>query len=239
MAKTSNNIAIILAGGVGSRMEANLPKQFIDLCNKPIIVWTIEKILSTNLFDYIGIAIHPAYKDKLLEIMKQNNISTDNIILADGGEERIDSIINILNKIEEYIISEDDILVIHDAVRPFVSKELLKNSVDTAKKYGCCVATVPAIDTMYILDKEGFISGFPSRKSIFNGQAPDTFKFGILKKSINNLSLEQRQTITGTVQICSNSGYPVKTIPGDYKNIKITNKSDLILAECILKNGEM
>jgi 2-C-methyl-D-erythritol 4-phosphate cytidylyltransferase len=162
----------------------------------------------------------------------------DNIILANGGKERIDSLTNILNELGKYIISGEDIFVIHDAVRPFVSKELLQKSVDTTKKYGCCVATTPAVDTMYILNKDGFITSFPDRKSIFNGQSPDSFKYEILKKSIDNLTEQQRQTITGTVQICSNNGHTVKTIIGDYKNIKITNKSDLILAECILKNGE-
>ena len=117
----------------------------------------------------------------------------------------------------------------------FVSVEILENSIKTASEYGAYVATVPAVDTMYVLDENGFISGFPDRKTLFNGQAPDSFKVGVLTNALNSLTEEERKTITGTVQICSAKGYKIKTIAGDYKNIKITTENDLSVAEGILK----
>jgi 2-C-methyl-D-erythritol 4-phosphate cytidylyltransferase len=229
----------ILAGGIGTRMDShNMPKQFIDLCGKPIIIHTIEKMLAVKDFDYIFIAIHPQYREYLQNILKDFNIADNSkIIVIDGGKERIDTIQNVINAVYDFNHNENDIIVIHDAVRPFVSEQILLNSIKTANKYGACVAVTPAIDTMYSLDNLGLIVGFPNRKELFNGQAPDSFKLGILKSSFESLTVEEKEKITGTIQICSVKGYPIRSIQGDYKNIKITNENDLIIAEAILKKG--
>lgn len=228
----------ILAGGVGARMDKhNIPKQFIDLCGKPIIIHTIERMLEVNKFDYLFIAIHPEYREYLKNILSQFNLSNNSkIIIIDGGKERIDSVQNVIKAAFAYNHNEDDIIVLHDAVRPFVSKKILEESIKTAGQYGVCVAAIPAIDTMYFLNEAGEIAGFPDRKNLYNGQAPDSFKLGVLRNSINSLSVEERKTLTGTVQICGAKGYKVKTITGDYKNIKITTENDLVLAEAIMKN---
>mgnify|MGYP003571291809 CR=1 FL=1 len=226
----------ILAGGTGSRMSNHkIPKQFIDLCGKPIIIHTIEKMLSVKEFEYIIIAIHPDYFEYLDNLFNTFKINTNRIVTVSGGKERIDSIQNVIDGILKISKNPDDIIVMHDAVRPFVSKRILKDSIKTASEYGACVATVPAVDTMYVLDETGYIAHFPNRKTLFNGQAPDSFKMGILVNSINSLTEDERKTITGTVQICSAKGHKIKTIKGDYKNIKITTENDLAIAEGILK----
>lgn len=230
----------ILAGGTGSRMDKhNIPKQFIDLCGKPIIVRTIEKMLEADEFDYLYVAVHPEYKKYLEKILDKFDLKSKKVTLINGGKERIDSVLNIVNSIYEFNRNNDDIVVIHDAVRPFVAKRILKESVDAASKYGACVAVVPAIDTMYTLDSDNVISGFPERKILFNGQSPDSFKLGVLRNSINSLTDEEKEKITGTVQICASKGIKVKTIKGEYQNIKITTEYDLKLAEAIIANGNI
>lgn len=233
------NFGAILAGGTGTRMGCNLPKQFIDLCGKPIIIWTIERMMSVNEFDYLFVGIHPDFNKFLEDLLVQYNIPREKIILVKGGKERIDSITNVLNKIFGYCQNDDDIVVIHDAVRPFVSKEILLNSIKISREYGACVATTPAVDTMYMLDNTGFIKEFPDRKTIFNGQAPDSFRVRLLKNALDSMSIEEKNVITGTVQICAQKGFPVKTIQGDYRNIKITTESDLAIAETIVKMGKL
>lgn len=224
----------ILAGGTGSRMNNSIPKQFIKLGNKPIIIYTIEKMLSVDDFDYICIAIHPDYVEELNDLLEKYELINEKIIITDGGKERIDSIQNVINAICEISDNYDDVIVLHDAVRPFVSEKILKDSVKTAGQYGACVATVPAVDTMYEL-KENKIVGFPDRKTLFNGQAPDSFKLGVLKTSIESLTEDERKKITGTVQICAAKGHQIMTIEGDYKNIKITTQNDLLIAEKYLE----
>lgn len=229
--------ASLLAGGTGTRMEKhNIPKQFIELNGKPIIIRTIEKILSVADFDYLYIAIHPNYETFLREILAKHDLASNKkIVIIHGGKERIDSVQNVIDAISKKSTNENDIIVMHDAVRPFVSKEILLNSIKTASEFGACVATVPAVDTMYILDNEGFITGFPNRQTLFNGQAPDSFKIGVIKNALNSLTDEERKVITGTVQICAAKGYKIQTIAGEYKNIKITTENDLTLAIGILK----
>lgn len=226
----------ILAGGTGKRMDKhNIPKQFIDLCGKPIIIHTIQKMVSVKEFDFIFIAIHPDYKEYLQKTLESFNLSDNSkIVIIDGGKERIDSIENVINAAYELNHNAEDIIVLHDAVRPFVSQKILQDSIATASKYGACVAIVPAVDTIYFHDSDTIID-FPERSKLCNGQSPDSFKIGILKKSLEQLSENERKTITGTVQICSFKGFPVKTIPGDYQNIKITTENDLLLAEVIYK----
>ncbi len=230
----------ILAGGSGTRMSAhNIPKQFIELCGKPIIIHTIETMLKVGDFDYLYIAIHPNYKNYLLEILEKFNLKDNpKIVIVNGGKERIDSIQNVIDGLLEKSNNPDDVVVLHDAVRPFVTEKILRDSILTAEKDGICVAVVPAVDTMYVLNEEGKIVGMPSRQTLFNGQAPDSFKVQILKDSLDRLTENERKTLTGTVQICSVKGYPVSTIQGSYQNIKITTENDLTIAKAIFEKRE-
>lgn len=229
---------IILAGGKGIRMNSELPKQFISLLNKPIIIHTIEAMINSNCFDKIYIAIHKDYKDYFKKILEEFNLSKDkNIIILNGGETRLESLENAFIEIQKNSNDDNDILVFHDAVRPFVSKKILEDGVKNALIYGACVATTSVIDTQYIV-QNGFIVDFPNRESMFNGQSPDCFRLDVIKRALESLSDEDRKSITGTVQMCRFMGFPVKTYEGDYSNIKITTKSDLLIAEQILKKRE-
>lgn len=229
----------ILAGGVGTRIGSNIPKQFIDLCGKPIIIHTIERMLAIDEFDNIIIAIHSEYKKYLQNILETFNLSNDSrIIIINGGKERIDSVQNVLNICLELNSNDDDIVVLHDAVRPFVSQRILKDSIKAAREHGACVAAIPATDTIYFHNSDVIVD-FPNRAKLCRGQAPDSFKIRVLKDSIESLTESERQIITGTAQICSSKGYPVKIIQGDYKNIKITIESDLLFAKYLLNSGEI
>ncbi|MBQ9245305.1 2-C-methyl-D-erythritol 4-phosphate cytidylyltransferase [bacterium] len=229
----------ILAGGTGSRMtNHSIPKQFIELKNKPIIIRTIERMLSSNCFDKLFIAIHTDYTEYLKDLLKENNIPDNKIYITNGGKERIDSIRNVMKAIKDNGAEYNDVIITHDAVRPFISKRIIEDSIKAVNEFGACVAVVPAVDTMYVLDNNEYISSFPDRKTLFNGQAPDSFKFGILDDALNKLTEEEAKIITGTVQICAAKGYKIKTIKGDYTNIKITTENDLSIAEGILRELE-
>lgn len=225
----------ILAGGMGVRMQGKTAKQFIRLHGKPIIVYTIERMLEVREFDYIYIAIHPSYKECLENILTEFNITDSKIVIIDGGSERIDSVQNVVNATYEINHNEEDIVVIHDAVRPFVSCEILRDCIKAARDFGACIATIPATDTMLVSKDGEFLDEVPDRKTILHGQAPDGFKIGVIKQSIERLTLEEREYITGTAQICHVKGFPIKAIKGDTKNIKITYQQDLILADKILE----
>lgn len=223
----------ILAGGSGTRMKNSLvPKQFIELCKTPIIAITINAMLTVDEFEKIYIAIHPDYRDMLSEILNKHKINTNRIKIISGGKERLDSIKNVIATIESDSPDiENNCVVIHDAVRPFVSKKILEDSIAAVKEHGACVAAVPAIDTMLTVEDGNFVKSVPNRKNMFCGQAPDSFNVKLLKDAINSLTPEEAACITGTAQICVVKSIPVKIIEGDYKNIKITTNIDLLIAE--------
>ena len=231
------NFAVILAGGIGQRMGESLPKQFIKLSGCPIIILTIRRILSVLEFDKIIIVIHPDWKQYLQNQIEEYQISTEKIIIISGGKERLDSIKNSLKQIMLISNSPDDIVVICDAVRPFVSKEILQNSIKMSRSHGACVCALPAIDTMLYVENN-IITSVPLRKNIFHGQAPDSFQVSILNEALNSLTEDEKKIITGTAQICVLKHIPVYTIPGDIKNIKITSPDDIKIAENILQMGE-
>lgn len=229
-----NNYAIILAGGVGKRMgDVNLPKQFLEICGIPIIILTIQNIIKTEFFKTLYIAIHPDWKDYLQQLLYNYSL-LDNIKIIDGGKERNDSIENALDVLKLDGIKDDDIVVIHDAVRPFITKELLYDAVTKTAQFGATVAIVPAKDTM-IISNNGIAISMPDRDKIYHGQAPDSFKFSIIYNALKSLTSDEKQSITGTAQICAKNNIEVHTFLGNEKNIKITTIMDLFLAKAIFK----
>lgn len=231
------NIAVILSGGVGRRMGAvKLPKQFLEVCATPIIILTLKKVFDSELFDRVLIVSHSDWIDYLKELLVNHGFDLSKLMIVPGGKERLDSIENALDELKQNGVGDDDVVVIHDAVRPFVSKELLNRAVDETKKWGATVAVVPVKDTM-IVSECGVAVDMPDRTMLYHGQSPDSFKFGLIYNAIKTLSDEERRTITGTAQICQTKGEKIHTYPGDERNIKITTLLDLFLATAILREG--
>ena len=227
------NIAIILAGGTGKRMgDVNLPKQFLELCGTPIIILTLQNILNSELFERVYVAVHPSWREYLAELLK--NHALHGIGIVNGGGERNDSIENALDALKTDGANDDDIVLIHDAVRPFITKELLANAIAHTSKHGAAVAVVPVKDTM-VISNNGVATDIPDRSKIFHGQAPDSFKFALIYNAIKSLTPAQKREITGTSQICSHKNIPIHTFLGDERNIKITTITDLFLAKAIFR----
>ena len=146
---------------------------------------------------------------------------------------------DIISKItEEKEITEEDIIVIHDGVRPFVTEKILNDSIDGAIKYGAVVCAIPVSDTLLISNEGNVVDEIPKRSLYYKGQAPDSFNLKIFIELLNKLTDEQRKTITGTSQVCTLNNYPIHMIEGDEVNFKITTASDFIIAENIIKGSE-
>lgn len=219
-------------------MGGDLPKQFIELKGVPIIIRTLRRVLQYQNFSAIVVAIHPEWEQFFRKMLEKNQIDMSRLIITHGGSERLASILNTLKAAKEFTrIGEEDVVVVHEAVRPFVSLKVLNDSVKAAAEYGACVATLPAVDTMLVV-KDGIVSEVPPRSELFHGQAPDSSRLLLLERAIHALTSEERKMITGTAQICVVKGIPVKAIPGDPNNIKITTPHDLEVAERILAEGE-
>ena len=233
------NYALILAAGSGTRIKSiDIPKQFYEINNIPVIIYTLNTFLNTECFNHIYITVNINFKelmnDTLLKHLDKKDIHK--ITLIDGGLERIDSIHNFVEFMKNQEISDDDLIVIHDAVRPFVTKKIIFNSIKHARIYGACVNSISVNDTMFKSQNGNYIGEIPLRKTLYHGQSPDSFN---LKKFIEfegNLTDKQKKYITGTSEIFMLNNHLVKLIPGDIMNFKITNDIDLKFAEFLINS---
>ena len=231
------NYGVILASGSGTRMKnINIPKQYYEIDGKPIIIYTLESMLNSDLFDNIYIAINKDYyelvSDYLVKFISSEEIEKIKIVF--GGKERIDTIHNVISEIAKNNITKDDVIVIHDAVRPLVTNKILEDSVNSARKYGAVVAAVPVSDTMLMSNNGDYVDSIPNRSLLYKGQAPDSFNLEKFIELENNLTDEQKSMIVGTSQICTMNNYPIKMILGDEINFKITTDSDLVMMKNII-----
>lgn len=223
----------ILAGGTGSRMScANMPKQFLPLGDEPIILITLRQLLSIRQLDIIYIVIHPQWAEYMQEILNNSDIKSDiPVRLVDGGSTRLESIENLIGRVvHDWEISDRDDILIHDSVRPFVSRKILLDSIEKLKSSKAVGVACPVNDTMFRILEGDVISDMPRRDVLYHGQTPDSFKILALKKAMEQLTAEERSTITGTAQICMIKGIPIHTVPGSSDNIKITTDGDYRLA---------
>lgn len=235
------NYGVILAGGTGSRMKSlDIPKQYYKINGIPIIIYTLNAFIESNCFDYIYLAISEDYKEFMNSMLEKyiDEINMSKITLVNGGTERIDSIHNVIQAIDVEKINDDDIIIIHDAVRPFVTKKIILDNIQGAKEYGATVTSVPVNDTILLSKNGDYVDSIPIRKTLFNGQSPDSFNLKTFIELENKLTEEQKSIITGTSQVCTLNNHPIKMIEGDTINFKITTDADLELAEHIILKKE-
>lgn len=228
---------VILASGVGKRMGANIPKQYISIQGKPLIIYTIESMLKVKRIDKICIAVSNDYVEYMSNILEQyfKTEQRNKMKIIEGGAERIDTINNVTKSIvSERQVEENDIVIFHDAVRPFVTTKIIEDSIEGVMKYGATVAGIPAVDTMLFSQDGCEVDSIPDRATIFHGQAPDSFRLKYFLELAENLTEDQKKNLTGTSQFCTCNNKPIYIIKGDPLNFKITTKDDLIRAEMII-----
>lgn len=225
----------ILAGGKGTRMGIDKPKQFLMLGNKPIIIHTIEKFLLCQEIDELYVGVHQDWVGYTEDLLKKYVHTDKTITLVPGGKDRNDTIFNIVAKIEEvHGESEEHIIVTHDSVRPFVTLRILKENVEAAQKYGACDTVVGAVDTIVVSEDGEMISEIPNRIKMFQGQTPQSFNMSMLKKLYNELSDDEKAILTDACKICVVRNVPVKLVRGEVSNMKITTIDDMKMAQAMI-----
>lgn len=228
----------ILAGGVGSRMNiSDMPKQFLDLGEKPIIVHTLEKFKLCSRLDHIYLGVHPDWLTHTNDLIEKylGKAAAENVHVVAGGTDRNSTIFNIISDIEKnFGESEDNIIVTHDSVRPFVTQRMIEENIDAAIKYGAVDTVTSAIDTIVESDDGEFIKEIPNRQKMYQGQTPQSFKISVLKKLYSELTDDEKAILTDACKICIVKGYPVYMVEGEISNIKITTVSDYKIAQAMV-----
>lgn len=230
----------ILAGGVGKRIERHtIPKQFISISGTPIIIITLREIIKNDRFDKIYIAVHKEWKEYLFSLINSSFgiEERDRIEIVDGGKERLDSFVNVMNSIiAQRGINEEDILICHDSVRPFVRQEMINDCIDATLEDGLALTVIPTTDTIHIAHDDKFIDGTLDRSGLYNGQNPSGFNIKILKTAIDSFTEEAKAQVTGTTQLLLKLGYKIRIVNGHTSNFKITTDNDLDMADCMLRS---
>ena len=229
----------ILAGGTGSRMGlTNMPKQFLELGNKPIIIHTLQKFLLNLRFDVIYLGVHENWTGYMEDLIEKYIVDEENkkrIKIISGGADRNSTIMNIVEDIEKnYTLNNEDIIVTHDAVRPFITSRILEENIEMSLKYGACDTVIPAIDTIVVSENNKIIKEIPNRQYMYQGQTPQSFKILELKKLYNELSKEEKGILTDACKIFVIKGKEVHLVRGEISNLKITTQEDYKIAQAMI-----
>lgn len=237
-------IVIIPAAGLGTRM-ASAPsakgkkpaasKQFTELAGTPILIHTLRQFAASSQVTEICIALRANEIDGFRGRLEKDakDVLKKKLHLVEGGEHRQHSVANALAAISA---APDDIVLVHDAVRPFVTEEIIHDVIRAVQKYGAAIAAVPAVDTIKEVKRtaEGaLITATIPREHIVMAQTPQGFRYGVLKKAFDEATADGF-IATDEASLVERSGHEVAVVMGSHRNLKITTPADLELAEFYL-----
>lgn len=230
------NIAIILSGGVGSRMGLNIPKQYVVVNGQPIISYCLQTFLCNEHTDAIVIGVADEWKEYVIEQMEKLHPAKP-VFYAAPGETRQYSIFNALRVVKDQGYSDDSFVIIHDAARPLVSDELINRCYEACNRADGSMPVIAVKDTTYYSEDGKSITSLLDRSKLWAGQAPEAFVFGKYLQIHEKMSYEELLKINGSTEIAFKQGLKVEMVEGDPMNFKITTPEDLSNFESII-NGK-
>lgn len=240
-------VVIIPAAGLGTRMASapsakgkkpSASKQFTDLGGTPILIHTLRRFAASPEVSGVYVALRSneigTFRARLEKEAK--DILQKEVHLVEGGEHRQHSVANALAAVS---VAPDDIVLVHDAVRPFVTEEIIRTVIHAARKYGAVIAGLPAVDTVKQVERTAdgaLITATVPRERVVMAQTPQGFRYDVLKKAFDEATADG---FIGTdeASLVERSGHEVAVVMGSPRNIKITTPADLELAEFYLKTG--
>lgn len=228
---------VILAGGIGSRMGGDKPKQYLTVKDKPIIIYTIEKFLVVPEFEKIIVLCPKQWVEHTKNLVEKHAAKAgDKVVVIEGGSTRNETIMNAIKFIDsEGNLNDDTIIVTHDSVRPFVTHRIIMENIAAAKEFGACDTVVPATDTIVEALDNTVISNIPDRSKMYQGQTPQSFKALKLKNMYDALTEEEKDILTDAAKIFVIKSEKVALVQGETYNMKITYPYDLRVAKSLLE----
>ena len=229
------NYAVILSGGVGSRMRQDgFPKQYIEIYGKPILIYTLERFNNNALVDKIIIVAAEQWREKIFEWIDIYGINKF-VEIANAGNTRQESILNGLEVCAKYSVESSDNVIIHDAVRPLLSDLLISKCLNKKKNSEGCMPVLPINDTVYQSLNGNEITNLLDRKTLFAGQAPEAFHLHRYLEINRFATKTELANIRGSSEIAYKNGLDVTLIAGEEMNFKLTTPVDLERFKAILR----
>ncbi|MGO4386139.1 bifunctional 2-C-methyl-D-erythritol 4-phosphate cytidylyltransferase/2-C-methyl-D-erythritol 2,4-cyclodiphosphate synthase [Microvirga sp. 2YAF29] len=229
-------VALIVAAGRGSRAGEGMPKQYRLLNGRTILEQTLKCFLDHPRIDHVIVVIHPddiALYDKAVG---SAGVNVPLLPAAYGGETRQDSVRSGLEALSDLA---PDLVLIHDAARPFVKADLIDRAIDSAKTWGAAVPGIPVTDTIKVLDKRGMVTSTPDRSGLRAIQTPQAFRFTALSEAHRKAAAAGLHAFTDDGALAEWAGLPVHVFGGEVSNIKLTHPSDFAEEEQRLKGSRM
>lgn len=227
------NIALIVAGGSGTRMQSDRRKQYLELRGVPVVVRTLRVFDTSNLIDRICLVVPE----------DDQAFCRDDLIAAAGLAKPVDLVaggntrqVSVFKGLQALEAAEEDLVVIHDAVRPFLQASELASCIETAGRTGACILALQAFDTLKQADSKGRISATLDRELVWLAQTPQVFRYGTIHAA-HARAKQAGVTVTDDASLLEMDGQPVSIVPGSRLNIKITTPEDLALATAIVTSS--
>ena len=233
------NVALIIAGGVGSRMHQEIPKQFINVYDKPVLVYTMEAFQRHPMIDAIEVVCLDGWHDILRAYARQYGITKLKWVVS-GGKSGQESIRNGVYNLEDKC-SPEDIVIVHDGIRPLVDDTVLSDVIIKCQKYGNAVTAMPYNEQIFIADDEVSTVKYIPRETLRRVSTPQAYQFGLLDEKYHE-AFEKEVGIYGssyTNTMMVELGVRLYFAAGSDKNIKLTTTDDLELFKAYLKMDEV
>lgn len=222
--KSPNIVALVLAGGTGRRVGADCPKQFVEIDDESILLHTLKAF--KDHVNHIEVVCQPEWMDYIVEqeLMVKDLVVT----VSKAGETGFDSLCSGVEGLN--VFSDDTLVMVHDAVRPFVSEEIIKRNIEVATQYGNAITSVEIYETLLSAPEgNGVVRSMTRREGMFRAQTPQTFTLGALRHMISEARRLNISNAQSACVLAQQLGYELHLSPGDIRNFKITTPSDLDL----------
>lgn len=225
--------AVVLAGGSGKRMHADVPKQYMTLCGHPLLYYSL-RAFEDSFIDEIVLVTAAGEEEHCRETIVERYGFDKVRAIVPGGKERYHSVMHGVKAVS----TDTDYIFIHDGARPFITQEILKRVLGDVQEKKACVVGMPVKDTIKIADEDGFVADTPKRASVWQVQTPQVFAAELIRRAYGMLEKEEAELLARGVEITDDAmivelltKQPVYLTRGSYENIKITTPEDMGYAE--------
>lgn len=232
------NFALILAGGVGSRMGQTIPKQYIEIEGKVVLIHTLEKFQDCADIQRIVIVADAEWRDQIGQWLKQYGI-TKFLAFADPGVNRQESIFSGLTQCKTYVESEKDIVVVHDAARALVTSKLISELLAALDGYDGCMPVLPMKDAIFFSQTGNTVDDLADRNKLYSAQTPECFYLLPYWDINNRTDPEERAKIMGNYELAFRYGWKIHPYPGDENNFKLTTPGDIDRMIALIHSGKV
>ena len=230
------NHCLLMMGGVGSRLGADRPKQYVEVDNKPVFIYILKKLVKMDCIDKIVIVSNAYWIEFVHQSIKEHlKHDTDKIIVTEGGATRSESVKNGLTALEKYA-EDDDVVLIHDTTHPYVDEKGTVAVIEAVKEYGGATLGACQYDTCYRMNERREIEEVIPRQFLVSGASPEAFKFRKIYDIYRNSTREELESMTSAGAIALAHNLKMVVVPADVLNLKITYQNDMEIFKLLVHN---